>query len=67
MTEIMAKVLIAIITKLITESFLAKLLIEILRSWAKTTANQLDDKVVEAMAAALDVDHESLKDMAGKI
>lgn len=61
MTEILAKIAIAIATRLLTEKFLSKLLIQALRAWARQTANSYDDKVVEAMAEALDVPVEVLR------
>jgi hypothetical protein len=60
MSQVIAKVGIALLTKLITESFLSKLLIETLRAWAKTSDNAWDDKVVEAMADSLGVDKQKL-------
>jgi hypothetical protein len=60
MSQVIAKVGIALLAKLITESFLSKLLIETLRAWAKTSENTYDDKVVDAMAEALGVDKQKL-------
>lgn len=60
MSQVLAKVGIAILAKLVTETFLAKLLIETLRAWAKSSENQWDDKVVDAMAEALGVSKEAL-------
>jgi len=60
MSHAIAKVGIALLAKLITESFLSKLLIETLRAWAKTSENSWDDKVVEAMADALGVEKQKL-------
>lgn len=56
MAQLLAKIAISLITKLITEKFLARLVIEGLTAWSKTTSNDLDDKVVKAMAEALEVD-----------
>lgn len=64
MTEMLAKVAIALIAKMITEKFFAKVVIASLQTWSKQTANELDDKVVAAMAEALDVPIESLKPAA---
>lgn len=60
-TGIIAKALMGIITRLITERFLAKLVIESLRYWSRQTANDQDDRVVEAMAEALGLDPVALK------
>lgn len=62
MTGLIASALVSMLTKLITERFLAKLVIEGLRAWAKTTNTSHDDKVVEAMAEALGVDPIALKE-----
>jgi len=64
MTEMLAKVAIALIAKMITEKFFAKVVIASLQTWSKQTANDWDDKVVAAMAEALDVPIESLKPAA---
>jgi hypothetical protein len=64
MTALLARIGVSLLTKLITETFLAKLLIEGLRAWARTTANRYDDKVVEAAAAAFGIEAEALKDLA---
>jgi hypothetical protein len=61
MTEIALKIGIALAAKLLTETFLARLLIHLLRAWSETTTNKLDDKVVQAMADALGVPAEKLK------
>ena len=61
MADIAAKMLVALIAKLMTESFLAKVLIACLDSWSKSTENTLDDRVVKAMADALDVPVQNLK------
>lgn len=60
MSQVLAKVGIALLAKLVTESFLSKLLIETLRAWAKTSENAWDDKVVDAMAEALGVEKQKL-------
>lgn len=60
MSQILGKVAISMLLKFATETFLAKLLIESLKAWAKTTDNELDDKVVEAMAEALGVEKQKL-------
>jgi 2-hydroxychromene-2-carboxylate isomerase len=62
MSALLAKAAVGIITRLITEAFLAKLTIQMLRAWARGTANIHDDKVVEAMADALGVEPEALKE-----
>jgi hypothetical protein len=66
MTEMLAKIAISILMKLITEKFLAKLVIQGLRAWSGQTANVYDDRVVEAMAQALSVDPEDLKVLVPK-
>lgn len=60
MTDLLAKLAIAMVSKLLTEKFLSKLLVHSLRAWAQQTENSYDDKVVEAMAEALDVPKELL-------
>lgn len=53
--DFVAKMLIGMIAKFLTETFLAKILIYSLQAWSKDTENKLDDKVVSAMADALGV------------
>lgn len=60
LSDMALKLLLALLTKIMTETFLAKILIAVLNSWAKTTANKLDDKVVAAMADALGVPVEEM-------
>lgn len=62
--DLAAKVLISLLAKMITEKFFSKVLIYALQAWSKQTANEWDDKVVAAMAEALDVPIESLKPAA---
>jgi len=66
MTEMLAKIAISLLMKLITEKFLAKLVIQGLRAWSGQTANVYDDRVVEAMAQALGVDPDDLKVLVPK-
>lgn len=61
LTSLLAKALIGILTQLITQKFLAKVTIEALRAWSKTTSNEMDDRVVESMAEALGIDPVALK------
>lgn len=44
------------LTKLLTETLLAKVVVYVLDELAKSTTNKLDDKVVEAVAEALGVE-----------
>ena len=64
MTELLAKIAMGMVVRLITEKFLSKVMIEGLRAWSKQTVNSYDDKVVAAMAQALGVDQEDLKLMS---
>lgn len=57
----MTDLLLRLLFKLLTESFISKMVIYSLDAWAKTTASDWDDKVVKAMADALDVPVEKLK------
>lgn len=59
--EMLLKAALMIVVKLLNETFLSRALIAILNAWAKTTENELDDKVVAAMAEALGVPVEKLK------
>jgi hypothetical protein len=63
-TEMLAKVAISLLAKLLTEKFFAKILIASLDTWSKQTANEWDDKVTAAMAEAMDVPIERLKPAA---
>jgi len=62
MAPFLASALVSMMKKLITERFLAKLVIEGLCAWSKTTDTDHDDKVVEAMAEALGIDKIALKE-----
>jgi hypothetical protein len=61
MSELLLKLAIGLGTKLITETFLARILIHTLRAWADTSDSAWDDLVVDAMAEALGVDSKALK------
>ncbi len=63
MADILAKIGVVLLTKLITETFLARVLVYTLETWAKQTDNKLDDRVVKAMADALGVPAEKLTDV----
>lgn len=65
-TQLLAKVAMGMVVRLITEKFLSKLMIEGLRAWSKQTANPYDDKVVEAMADSLGIEKETLSLVAKK-
>lgn len=67
MGEIAAKLLVAIVAKLMTDTFLSRVLIACLDAWAKKTDNKLDDKVVAAMADALGVPVEKMPPLPGNI
>lgn len=53
--SIAAKLAIGLVAKLMTERFLAKLLVEALRAWSRQTENEYDDRVVAAVAEAFDI------------
>ena len=55
MTNILIKALVAILTKLITEKFLAQTIVYILDYLAKKTTNNLDNALVGSVAEALGV------------
>ena len=61
MTEMLAKVAISLLAKMITEKFFSKVVIASLDVWSKQTENEWDNRVVSAMAEALDVPIEALK------
>ena len=60
MSAIAAKILISMLEKLITEQFMSKMLVYALGAWAKHSANTWDDKVVDAIASALEVPRDNL-------
>lgn len=60
MQELAAKLLVGLVVKLMSETFLSRVLIHCLKAWADTTDNKLDDKVVLAMAEALGVPVEAM-------
>ncbi len=51
----MQAIVIKLLLKLATESFIAKMVVYGGRQLAKSTTNDLDDKIVDAVAIALDV------------
>ena len=60
MTEVLLKIAIALATKIMTETFISRVLIHLLKAWSDQTENKLDDKVVQAIADALGVPVEKL-------
>jgi len=55
MQAAIAKALMLMLAKLVTEKFFSKVIVQALDYLAKSSANQLDDKMVAAMAEALDI------------
>lgn len=53
-------ILVDILASLATKKMFATLLVELCGAWADHSANQYDDKVVEAMAEALGIDPKSV-------
>lgn len=60
------KLALGLALKVLNETFISKVAIHALSAWAKTTDNQLDDKVVLAMAEALGVEADDLKKLSSK-
>lgn len=58
---IIVNLLLALVTKLLNEQFLAKFLVETLRVWSKTTETKWDDNVTEAIAEVYNIPKESLE------
>lgn len=65
MPDIILKVVFGLLTKLVTETFIARVAIYSANAWAKTTVNKLDDKVVGAMADAIGVPLDDVKALQG--
>lgn len=61
MQGIIVNLLLALVTKLLNEQFLAKFLVETLRVWSKTTETKWDDNVTEAIAEVYNIPKESLE------
>lgn len=55
MTSILLKILAGLVTKLMTETFVARFIIHLLQPLVASTKNQVDDAVVNDLAAALGV------------
>ncbi len=55
MGDILIKIMWAITSRVLTETFLSKAIVYSLYSLSKNTANTLDDKMVDALAEALAV------------
>ena len=58
MTGILAKILWALVSKMLTERFLGTLVVEGLSALSNKTENKFDDRVVKALAEALNVPQE---------
>ena len=56
MGNLVAKALVALLSRLVTEKFFAKVIVQSLNAIAKSTENKLDDEWVKATAEALGVD-----------
>lgn len=56
MTDILARLAVGMLTKLITERFLSKILVYSLSTWSRQTENDWDDKVTKAVAEAFGVE-----------
>lgn len=55
MSNLIVKVLVSMLAKLVTERFFAKTTVYSLRALARKTDNKLDDQIVRAAAEALGV------------
>lgn len=55
MTGIAIKILVGLGMKLLTETFVSRVLVHAARQVAKSTTNTLDDKLVDDLAAGLGV------------
>lgn len=56
MTDMLAKILISLSAKMLTERFLSKMIVYALGQLSKSTENDLDDKITKAVAEALGVE-----------
>lgn len=55
MTQLIAAIGVSILKRLVTETFLSKIAIEIMWALAKSSKNKLDDKIVKHVGEALDI------------
>ncbi len=55
MTDVMIKIGWALLTKVLTEAFVSRVLVHGARAVAKSTINKVDDQLVTDLAAALGV------------
>lgn len=60
MADQVAKLFVTVFAKLLTPEFLSRVLYYIVKSWAKQTDNQIDDKIAEAIADAYGLPKEAL-------
>jgi hypothetical protein len=60
MSQIAIKLAWGLLSRLLTEAFIAKTIVYILSSVSQNTSNQLDDKIVKAVAEALGVEVEEV-------
>lgn len=59
-SEILVKALLSMLSKLVTEEFLARIFMIVFDTLARKSESQLDDKIVAAIADALGVPTDSL-------
>lgn len=55
MVDILAKIMVALTMRLLTDKFLSAMIVHSLHALAEKTENQLDNKLVNDLAAALNV------------
>lgn len=60
MADLIAKLGVAMLQKLLTEQFISRILYHIVRAWANQTTNKIDDKVADAVADAYKIDRKAL-------
>jgi hypothetical protein len=66
MSTLLAGLLVSLLKRMVSEVFLAKIIVEAMRAWSDQTENAYDDRVVDAIAEALGVESKSLKVMMQK-
>jgi hypothetical protein len=60
MPDVIAKMVVGLMSKLLTEQFLSRVIYFLVKTWANQTDNQIDDKIADAIADAFGVEKQVL-------
>jgi hypothetical protein len=60
MPDAVAKIFVSLLSKVLTEQFLSRVIYFLVKTWANQTDNQIDDKIADAIADAFGVEKQVL-------